>query len=61
MVNSARSIPLLLDCSLSLINRTGAHFIAQDWHAFAAQVTVRRWRLLGPTLPNGITRKSSGA
>ena len=61
MMNSAPATPLLLDCSLSLINRTGAHFIAQELaHAFAPQVTVRRWRLLGRRLPSGLTRKVLG-
>jgi len=52
---------LLLDCSLSLINRTGAHYIAEDLvSAFGSQGIVRRWRLFGPRLPTGIARKIFG-
>jgi glycosyltransferase involved in cell wall biosynthesis len=52
---------LLLDCSLSLINRTGAHYIAEDIaSAFGSKNIVRRWRLLGPQLPTGIARKIFG-
>jgi glycosyltransferase involved in cell wall biosynthesis len=52
---------LLLDCSLSLINRTGAHYIAEDLvSAFGGKGTVRRWRLLQRDLPKGITRKIYG-
>ncbi|HEX3444913.1 MAG TPA: glycosyltransferase family 1 protein [Chthoniobacterales bacterium] len=52
---------LLLDCSLSLINRTGAHYIAEDLvSAFGDTGMVRRWRLLGPQLPGGIARKIFG-
>jgi glycosyltransferase involved in cell wall biosynthesis len=52
---------LLLDCSLSLINQTGAHYIAQDLvSAFGSKGTVRRWRLLRRELPTGITRKICG-
>ena len=52
---------LLLDCSLSLINRTGAHYIAEDLaSAFADRGIVRRWRLLRPQLPTGIARKLIG-
>jgi glycosyltransferase involved in cell wall biosynthesis len=54
-------MPLLLDCSLSLINQTGAHYIAQDLvSAFGSKGTVRRWRLLRRELPTGITRKICG-
>ena len=52
---------LLLDCSLSLINRTGAHYIAEDLAgAFGGKGIVRRWRLLRPQLPAGIVRKIFG-
>ena len=52
---------LLLDCSLSLINRTGAHYIAEDLAgAFGGKGIVRRWRLLRPQLPTGIARKIFG-
>lgn len=52
---------LLLDCSLSLINRTGAHYIAEDLvSAFGNKGTVRRWRLLRRELPTGIARKICG-
>ena len=52
---------LLLDCSLSLINRTGAHYIAEDLvSAFGGKGTVRRWRLLQRELPKGIARKICG-
>ena len=52
---------LLLDCSLSLINRTGAHYIAEDLvSAFGSKGTVRRWRLLRRELPTGIARKICG-
>ena len=52
---------LLIDCSLSLINRTGAHYIAEDLAAaFGGKGIVRRWRLLRPQLPTGIARKIFG-
>jgi glycosyltransferase involved in cell wall biosynthesis len=52
---------LLLDCSVSLINRTGAHYIAEDLAgAFGGKGIVRRWRLLRPQLPTGIARKIFG-
>src|SRR5689334_4335186 len=52
---------LLIDSSLSLINRTGAHYIAEDLvSTFGAKAIVRRWRLLGPKLPEGIARKFYG-
>jgi glycosyltransferase involved in cell wall biosynthesis len=52
---------LLIDCSLSLINRTGAHYIAQDLAlAFGGKGIVRRWRLLRQELPDGIARKIFG-
>ncbi|HEX6563517.1 MAG TPA: glycosyltransferase [Chthoniobacterales bacterium] len=54
-------MPLLLDCSLSLINRTGAHYIAEELvSAFGGKGTVRRWRLLQRELPKGIARKICG-
>jgi glycosyltransferase involved in cell wall biosynthesis len=52
---------LLLDCSLSLINRTGAHYIAEDLASvFGGKGIVRRWRLLRPQLPTGLARKIFG-
>jgi glycosyltransferase involved in cell wall biosynthesis len=52
---------LLLDCSLSLINRTGAHYICEDLAAaFSGKATLRRWRLSGQQLPTGIVRKILG-
>jgi glycosyltransferase involved in cell wall biosynthesis len=52
---------LLIDCSLSLINQTGAHHIAVDLSkAFGELAVIRRWRRLGPQLPGGITRKILG-
>ena len=61
MVHDAPSVPVLLDCSVSLINRTGAHYIAQELaEALSDRVTVRRYRLLGRSLPRGILRKLVG-
>jgi glycosyltransferase involved in cell wall biosynthesis len=52
---------LLIDCSLSLINRTGAHYISEDLTAaFADRAILRRWRLLTQQLPSGILRKIFG-
>jgi glycosyltransferase involved in cell wall biosynthesis len=52
---------LLMDCSLSLINRTGAHYISEDLAlAFGGKASLRRWRLLRRQLPTGITRKILG-
>jgi glycosyltransferase involved in cell wall biosynthesis len=52
---------LMLDCSLSLINQTGAHVIAQDLAAaFEGSAIVRRFRLLGRPLPQGLMRKALG-
>jgi glycosyltransferase involved in cell wall biosynthesis len=52
---------LLIDCSLSLINRTGAHYLAEDLAlAFGGRGIVRRWRLLGEDLPKGFARKIFG-
>jgi glycosyltransferase involved in cell wall biosynthesis len=49
---------LLIDDSLSLINRTGAHFIARELVAeFGGGATVRRWRLMNKAMPEGIPRK----
>jgi glycosyltransferase involved in cell wall biosynthesis len=54
----AARMQLLIDCSLSLINRTGAHYIAEDLaSAFGGKGTVRRWRLLGQPLPTGIAKR----
>jgi glycosyltransferase involved in cell wall biosynthesis len=52
---------LLIDCSLSLINRTGAHYISEDLTAaFVDKAILRRWRLLTKQLPGGIARKIFG-
>ena len=52
---------LLIDASLSLINRSGAHYIAEDLAlAFGGEGVVRRWRLLRGQLPTGIARKVFG-
>lgn len=52
---------LLIDCSLSLINRTGAHYISEDLAAaFGDKGILRRWRLLTQQLPTGIERKIFG-
>jgi glycosyltransferase involved in cell wall biosynthesis len=52
---------LLMDCSLSLINRTGAHYISEELAgAFGGKATLRRWRLLRQQLPTGIARKIFG-
>jgi glycosyltransferase involved in cell wall biosynthesis len=49
---------LLIDDSLSLINRTGAHFIARDLVAhFGERALVRRWRRFGAELPRDLLRK----
>ncbi|MEO8804600.1 MAG: glycosyltransferase family 1 protein [Burkholderiaceae bacterium] len=49
---------LLIDDSLSLVNRTGAHFIAKDLVAhFRETALVRRWRLFGADMPQGLARK----
>ena len=53
--------PLLIDDSLSLINRTGAHFIARDLVGeFGAGALVRRWRRFGAALPAPLPRKLLG-
>jgi glycosyltransferase involved in cell wall biosynthesis len=52
---------LLIDCSLSMINRTGAYYISEDLAmAFGSKGIVRRWRLLRQQLPDGIVRKLLG-
>jgi glycosyltransferase involved in cell wall biosynthesis len=52
---------LLMDCSVSLINRTGAHYISEDLAGiFGDKGTLRRWRLLSQQLPTGIARKICG-
>ncbi|HEY2927880.1 glycosyltransferase [Piscinibacter sp.] len=49
---------LLIDDSLSLINRTGAHFIAKDLvQHFGSRGAVRRWRMFGRRMPDGLPRK----
>jgi glycosyltransferase involved in cell wall biosynthesis len=56
-----KSMQLLMDCSLSLINRTGAHYISEDLAAaFGGKAILRRWRLLRHRLPTGIARKIIG-
>lgn len=56
-----KSMQLLMDCSLSLINRTGAHYISEDLAAaFGGKAILRRWRLLRHRLPAGIARKIIG-
>lgn len=53
--------PLLIDDSLSLINRTGAHYIARDLvAAFGADAVVRRWRRRGAALPGPLARRLLG-
>jgi glycosyltransferase involved in cell wall biosynthesis len=52
---------LLIDSSLSLINRSGAHYIAEDLAlTFGSEGIVRRWRQLRGGLPTGIARKICG-
>jgi glycosyltransferase involved in cell wall biosynthesis len=52
---------LLIDDSLSLINRTGAFFVARDLvDAFESRAIVRRWRLLGAPLPRMLPRRIVG-
>jgi glycosyltransferase involved in cell wall biosynthesis len=52
---------LLLDCSVSLINRTGAHYISEDLAGiFGGKGILRRWRLLKQQLPDGVARKICG-
>jgi glycosyltransferase involved in cell wall biosynthesis len=52
---------LLIDCSVSLINRTGAHYISEDLAStFGGKEILRRWRLLRGQLPTGIVRKIFG-
>lgn len=53
--------PLVIDDSLSLINRTGAHYIARDIiGAFGPGALVRRWRRFGARLPAPLPRKLLG-
>jgi glycosyltransferase involved in cell wall biosynthesis len=55
--------PLLIDASLSLINQTGAHYIAEALVAAVGHlptVHVRRWRLLDRPLPPTLPRKVLG-
>ena len=52
---------LLIDASVSLINRTGAHYIAQDIvAAFGREASVRYWRLLRHAPPPGLRGKLCG-
>lgn len=52
---------LLIDDSLSLINKTGAHYIAKDLvERFGAGSLVRRWRHFGMALPSPLLRKVLG-
>lgn len=52
---------LLVDCSLSLINKTGAHFIAQDLRSLlSGEAVVRQWRVLGAPLPSDFQRRVLG-
>lgn len=47
-----------IDDSLSLINRTGAFYIARELvHTFSGMGRVRRWRLWGDSLSNNLLRK----
>lgn len=51
---SRSSDRLVIDDSLSLINRTGAYFIAREIVSmFGHEATVRRWRLLADEMPDG--------
>lgn len=53
----ARPPRLLIDSSLSIVNRTGAYFIAKDiCQQFAPQAELRYWRL-GSRPPEGLFRK----
>jgi glycosyltransferase involved in cell wall biosynthesis len=48
---------MLVDNSLSIVNRTGAYYIARDLcQAFAPSARVRHWRL-GAWAPEGLARK----
>ena len=53
-----RTDPILVDNSLSLVNRTGAYFIARDICAelVPSVADVRHWRL-GAVAPEGLARK----
>lgn len=49
---------LMIDDSLSLINRTGAHYLAKDLVECLSDVgVIRRWRFFGAKYPTGIHRK----
>jgi glycosyltransferase involved in cell wall biosynthesis len=51
---------LLIDDSLSLINRTGAFFVARDITAmFANEASIRRWRSFG-SRPGSLVAKIQG-
>jgi glycosyltransferase involved in cell wall biosynthesis len=57
------STKFLLDASLSLINRTGAHYLAEELCRaldVSDQVVIRRWRLVGKPLPPAFMRKVFG-
>ncbi|MCW1382855.1 glycosyltransferase [Novosphingobium sp. KCTC 2891] len=48
---------MIIDDSLSIMNRTGAYYIARDIvEALSPQFAVRRWRI-GSHLPEGLSRK----
>jgi glycosyltransferase involved in cell wall biosynthesis len=57
-LHAARAQPMLIDSSLSILNRTGAYHIAKDLVAalVPGQAAVRYWRL-GSFAPEGIARK----
>lgn len=55
--SAAPSRRLLIDNSLSIVNRTGAYFIAKDiCQQFAGDAQIRYWRL-GRHAPEGLLRK----
>jgi glycosyltransferase involved in cell wall biosynthesis len=55
---SGASRQLLIDDTLSLVNRTGAHFIAKELVAhFGERAVVRRWRSLAAPMPSRLVRK----
>ena len=53
---------IMVDCSLSLINRTGAHYIAQELIASlgAHFSCIRQWRLMNRRIANDFARKLIG-
>jgi glycosyltransferase involved in cell wall biosynthesis len=62
-VGGASRSRFLLDASLSLINSTGAHYLAEELcEALDAtdQIIIRRWRLVGRPLPSLLMRKILG-